>query len=320
MSFSLKQIIQDTYKHKSLGFEDIKNTTISSDAGKILTKLYEHHKSGTLSPESIIFLETSKSIHHMVSILNKLSYFDLDTAIKEELELIYLNTNVNHKKITLNSIIEVIISDIGGVDKISDDNKPDILTKISQFILEARVYGDLDDDTNKVIKQPDYMDLLSQLINKIIESENIFESIKELYVNVLSREHDFLDEVARGHDISEVIEKITESEETMKSLIGELKNEFDMKLKFMLKTQFTDVHNHLNHIGQNIHIIGANLLDDGEDEYDDCTSDHCPLEGHKRLNEENRQKLNRDGSRSIDSNQRDNTSHSINRRRYNRDK
>lgn len=307
MSISLKSIIQDTYKHKSLGFGEAKKKTISIEAGNILASLYEHHKNGSLAPESVIFLQTSNSIGHIISILKKVDMIDLDNAIREELELIYSNSQTTNKKVTLNSIVHGIITDLGGVSKISEQNKPNILSKISNYILEARVYGDLDDDTNKVIKQPDHMDLLSHLIDQIVISGDIFESIKALYSNVLSREHDFLDEVARDHDITEIIKSVSISETRVHEKIEKMKSDFELMLKMVLKPQFVEVHKHLNLIGHNVHIIGQNLLESDSEDYDECTSDHCDFEPKSRkdlrVEDEIRQRINERNER-LDRNER----------------
>ena len=264
MSISLKDIIQDLYKHRVWKFGDVQTASVAEEAGKILATLYEYHKNGSLAPESIIFLKTTNSIEHIISILLKLTSKDLDTAIHEESHKLNRDTSASHKRITLISIIELVISEFGGIGELSESVKENFLRIVSDSILDARIYGDLDEDTRKLINQPDHELLLSQLYDDIVSNGDVFESIRNLYRNILSREHDFLDEVARDKDIEDVVSKIDGTEKFLAESLNSIKSHLVEYIKMHLVHQFGEVHKHLDHVGNHLH----GIIKEDEDFYE----------------------------------------------------
>ena len=250
MSISLKSIIQDLYIGKVLKFVDAQHTSIPEKAGTILVHLYEYHKNHTLSPESIIFLETTNSISHIISILNRIDRMDLDRAIEIEVHEILKKGKKHEPKITLLSIIEHVLYDEFDQGKITAENKDKILESVLEHILTARVNGELDEDTRKLINQPDHEDLIFSLLDRLMEGDDLVLSMKDLYQALLAREHHFLDEVARDDDISEVKERIENTERVLNETLMELRSHLSDIVHASINHQFGEVHKHLDHIGK----------------------------------------------------------------------
>ena len=252
MSITLKSIIQDTYIGKVLSFNNAQNLSIPEQAGKILYHLYEYNKNGSLSPESIIFLETSNSISHIISILIKCKRTELDKAIKEEIDKIIDKSLKSEKRNTLIYILEKFLPEITDNILNNESEKQKILNMVLYEILTSRIYGELDEDTRNLINQPDHEALIINLICRIAEGDDLLESIKDLYISLSEREHQFIDEIARDEDIIDVKNVVEDTKVTINDSISDLKSYFNDVIHAAINHHFSEVHVHLDNVGRQI--------------------------------------------------------------------
>uniref|UniRef100_A0A6C0BFF3 Importin N-terminal domain-containing protein n=1 Tax=viral metagenome TaxID=1070528 RepID=A0A6C0BFF3_9ZZZZ len=244
MSVTLKKIIQQLWVDKQRSFNDINKSSNSYIAGEILSTMYDLNVENKLAGESLIFLKTSNSIEHIVNILKRTSIHDVDHSISEEMHLI-LGSNKDHMKITLFNIIEQKMK----LYNFSENHSIDVIVdEIISDILKLKVQGQLDEDTRLITDKPDHKDLLTDLINSVIEGIDLLDAIKELYLNISNREQEFFDEVVRVDDINEIKSLVEKSNEDTKNSIDELKA-IVVNLVQDSVSRFTQIHGHLDHIG-----------------------------------------------------------------------
>lgn len=238
MSLGLKTIIQGYYTAIR---DSGTNHGIKSKghlAGLILGDLYDIYissKDRVLVSEIKFFLDISNPIKHIISILDNSGdqgTMSIEEAIINEHRIVNLEQTKKKAKVTLYSVVRNIIGeDVEHINKASF-NKGQFLHLLKRELETAKLFENLGDSTNELMKHELYEDFLNELADEIITGE---KDLSTIISNIFTKSHH------HKHKKNSILE-----DELIMSKISE---GILSKIKETLLEENQLLHEHLDHVG-----------------------------------------------------------------------
>lgn len=220
MVVSLKKIIEKHYSI-SRGENSLNIGKKSQLAALILADIYESYETNKQKEpanELKFFLEINNPIKHIINILDNCGNtgtMSIDEAIINQYKIIN-NTKIGQK--TLLSILETIFHLYPDMD----DEKIRLL--IIEELNDARLVGKLDEDGRNFLLSSDRMEMISSIIERNKKGDELLSIVLDIY------NRDDIQSIST--EFEKAISKMKES------------------LLLEIEDQFSEIHNHLEHIGQ----------------------------------------------------------------------